>query len=248
MQINCTDIELSILNKIALAAQGLGVETYLVGGFVRDKIMGRITKDADIVCVGDGIELATAVAKQFDPIPQVNYFKNFGTAHIKVFLPQEDTLFDIEFVGARKESYQSESRKPYVLPGTLKEDQERRDFTINALAISLNKDNYGELIDPFGGIDDINNKIIRTPLAPARTFSDDPLRMMRAIRFSTQLNFEIETGTFEAIKESASRLRIVSKERITDELNKIVLAKKPSIGFDLLYKSGLLEQFFPQMI
>lgn len=253
MQINCTDTELGILAKIARAAQELGVETYLVGGFVRDKIMGRATKDADIVCVGDGIALATAVARYFQPVPVVNYFKTFGTAHIKVQMAATGTnifnrVFDIEFVGARKESYQSESRKPDVLPGTLKEDQERRDFTINALAISLNEKDYGTLIDPFDGINDINNKLIRTPLEPARTFSDDPLRMMRAIRFATQLDFMIEPSVLRAISDNAHRLRIVSKERIIDELNKIVMAKKPSVGFDLLYKSGLLQQFFPQMI
>ena len=249
MEIACTDTESVLLQKIAQSAEQLQVETYLVGGFVRDKIMGRLTKDADIVCVGDGIELATAVAKHFQPVPQVNYFKTFGTAHIKVSMPgKEEELFDIEFVGARKESYQSESRKPDILPGTLKEDQERRDFTINALAISLNKADYGRLLDPFGGLEDIKNRIIRTPMEPERTFSDDPLRMMRAIRFSTQLDFEIEPRTLEAIKENSSRLRIVSKERIIDELNKIVLAKKPSVGFDLLYRSGLLQQFFPQMV
>ena len=224
MEINCTQQELLILKKIARAAEELGVETYLIGGFVRDKILGRPTKDADVVCVGDGIELAKAVAKHFDPVPQVNYFKNFGTAHIKVNLfssnnasqvspstgdeDLEAAVFDIEFVGARKESYRFDSRKPAVEPGTVKDDQERRDFTINALAISLNKKDFGTLIDPFDGIKDIENKIIQTPMAPEQTFSDDPLRMMRAIRFATQLNFVIEEKTLQAIKDNTERIRI----------------------------------------
>jgi putative nucleotidyltransferase with HDIG domain len=243
MEINFTDKESIVFKKIAHAAQALGVETYLIGGFVRDKILERSTKDADIVCVGDGIELATAVAKAFKPSPQVSYFKNFGTAHIKV-----DGDFDIEFVGARKESYHIESRKPAVLPGTLEDDQDRRDFTINALAISLNAGDYGKLVDPFDGIGDIGKKIIRTPLEPSRTFSDDPLRMMRAIRFATQLNFTIEETTWQGIIDNAARIRIISQERITDEMNKIVAAEKPSVGFDLLYRSGLLQLIFPAMV
>lgn len=243
MEIDCTEKELFLLNKIANAANTLGMETYLIGGFVRDKILGRETKDADIVCLGDGIELAKEVAKLFNPTPQVDYFKNFGTAHIKV---TDD--FDVEFVGARKESYQSDSRKPEVEPGTIVDDQNRRDFTINALAISLNKNDFGKLIDPFEGVKDIEAKIIRTPLEPSQTFSDDPLRMMRAIRFATQLNFTIEERTWEGIKESAGRIRIISQERITDELNKIIESSKPSIGFDLLYKSGLLKIIFPAMV
>jgi len=242
MEINCTEKELFIFNKIAHAAEELGVETYLIGGFVRDKIIGRETRDADIVCVGDGIALAKEVAHRFNPIPRVSYFKNFGTAHIKV----ED--FDIEFVGARKESYQYHSRKPDVIPGTLKDDQDRRDFTINALAVSLNIKTYGKLLDPFEGIADIKRKIIRTPLDPLQTFSDDPLRMMRAIRFASQLNFEIEKKTFTAIKEETDRITIISQERITDELNKIIASDKPSVGFDLLYQSGLLHIIFPQMV
>ena len=242
MDIKCTEKELFILNKISHAAQELGLESYLIGGFVRDKIIGRKTKDADIVCVGDGIELAKAVAKRFKPEPKFSYFRNFGTAHIKV----DD--FDIEFVGARKESYRYHSRKPDVTQGTLKDDQERRDFTINALAISLNKDDHGKLIDPFNGLNDIKKKIIRTPLDPLQTFSDDPLRMMRAIRFATQLGFTIEEKTFQAIKDDADRISIVSQERITDELIKIVDSPKPSVGFDLLYKSGLLHIIFPQMV
>ena len=243
MEINCTEKELFLLKKVANADEALGVETYLIGGFVRDKILNRETKDADIVCVGDGIELAKEVAKQFNPVPQVDYFKNFGTAHIKV---TDD--FDIEFVGARKESYQFDSRKPEVEPGTIVDDQNRRDFTINALAINLNKKDYGKLIDPFNGLKDLEGRIIRTPLEPAETFSDDPLRMMRAIRFATQLNFVIEERTWQGIIDSSARIKIISQERITDELNKIIASPKPSIGFDLLYKSGLLQIIFPAMV
>lgn len=242
MYIHCTDKELLIFNKIAKAAAILNMPCYVIGGFVRDTIIGRETKDMDIVCLGDGIMLANAVAEQFHPKPIVNFFKNFGTAQIKT------ADIEIEFVGARKESYNYDSRKPAVEVGTLKDDQDRRDFTINALAISLNKDNYGELVDPFNGINDIEKKIIKTPLQPAQTFSDDPLRMMRAIRFATQLNFVIEEKTFAAISENKERIKIISGERIAGELNKILLSKKPSIGFDLLYKSGLLKIIFPQMV
>lgn len=243
MDINCSNNELDILKKVAHAAQALGMETYLIGGFVRDKILDRETMDADFVCIGDGIELAKEVAKQFSPVPKVDVFKNFGTAHIKI---NDD--FDIEFVGARKESYNFDSRNPEVLPGTVEEDQNRRDFTINALAISLNKDNYGKLIDPFSGIEDLKAKIIRTPLEPSQTFSDDPLRMMRAIRFASQLGFAIDPITWQGIIDSAHRIKIISQERITDELNKIVLSSKPSIGFDLLYQCGLLKLIFPPMV
>jgi poly(A) polymerase len=243
MDITCTDKELFILKKVAGAAQELGMETYLVGGFVRDKLLGRDSKDADFVCVGDGIALAQAVAQKINPVPKVDYFKNFGTAHIRV---NDD--FDIEFVGARKESYQSHSRKPSVEPGTIADDQDRRDFTINALAIGLNKDNYGKLVDPFDGLKDLKNKIIRTPLEPSQTFSDDPLRMMRGIRFATQLGFTIEETTWQGIIDNAHRIKIISQERITDELNKIIASVKPSIGFDLLYKSGLLQLIFPPMV
>ncbi len=242
MQIKCTRQELGLLKKIAAAASLLGMESYLIGGFVRDKILERPCKDIDFVCVGDGIGLAKEVAKQFDPVPHVDIFKNFGTAHIRT---ADD--FDLEFVGARKESYRSDSRKPEVEPGTVKDDQDRRDFTINALAISLNKDGYGKLIDPFDGIKDLENKIIRTPLKSSETFSDDPLRMMRAIRFATQLNFVIEEKTWQGIIDSAERIKIISQERITDELNKIIASPKPSVGFDLLFKSGLLQIIFPQM-
>lgn len=249
MDINCTAEELAIINKVATAAEHLNVPAYLIGGFVRDKIIGRNTKDADIVCLGDGIALAHSTASFFVPKPYVAFFKNFGTAQIKVPIENEtNNLFEVEFVGARKESYNRDSRKPMVEIGTLEDDQNRRDFTINALAISLNKNDFGKLIDPFNGVQDIENKILQTPLEPEQTFSDDPLRMMRAIRFATQLNFTIAPATFEAITTMASRIKIVSQERITDELNKIMLAPKPSIGWDLLSKSGLLQIVFPQMM
>jgi poly(A) polymerase len=243
MEITVSHKELFVLNKIADAAQALQMPCYLIGGFVRDKIMNRPTKDADIVCVGDGLALAKAASELFKPTPKVSYFKNFGTAHFRLH-----DGFDIEFVGARKESYRQHSRNPEVAPGSIVDDQNRRDFTINALAISLNKEAFGELVDPFGGLHDIEAKIIRTPLDPVTTFSDDPLRMMRAIRFAAQLQFSIEEATFTAIKENAGRIKIISQERITDELNKIILSKKPSIGFKLLYDAGLLHYIFPQMV
>ncbi len=241
MYIDCSEKERFVLKKVAHAAVETGVSCYVIGGFVRDKIIGRQTTDADIVCVGDGIALAHATAKLFNPVPHVSWFKNFGTAHIRV----ED--MDIEFVGARKESYQYHSRNPQVAPGTLEDDQRRRDFTINALAISLNENDYGELLDPFGGVEDIRNKIIRTPLDPDQTFSDDPLRMMRAIRFAAQLQFDISKETWQGIKNNNDRIKIISQERITEELNKILLSPKPSIGFDLLFRSGILHIIFPQM-
>jgi poly(A) polymerase len=242
MEIRCTEKEMFVLNKIAHAAQELKLPCFLIGGFVRDKIIGRPTKDADIFCVGDGIELAHAVAKRFKPHPKIAHFKTFGTAQLKV----DD--WEIEFVGARKESYGYHSRNPEVKPGTIEDDQLRRDFTINALAISLNENDFGKLIDPFNGVTDILNKIIKTPLDPLTTFSDDPLRMMRAIRFATQLSFNIHDDTFDAIKNNADRIKIISQERITEEINKILLSPKPSIGFDLLYKSGLLHIIFPKMV
>ncbi len=271
MDIQCSHKELFILKKIAKAAEELQLPCYLIGGFVRDKIIGRPTKDADIVCLGDGIQLAHKVAEHFRPKPNVAYFKNFGTAQIKVpgffskasnaplyhdheeesvieDIENDMLAFEIEFVGARRESYAENSRKPFVIPGTLEDDQNRRDFTINALAMSLNKADFGKLIDPFNGLKDIEEKIIQTPLEPSRTFSDDPLRMMRAIRFATQLNFTIAPPIFRAITENAERIKIVSQERITDELNKIILSQKPSTGFDLLSKSGLLQIIFPQMM
>jgi poly(A) polymerase len=257
MDVFCTETEQIILQKIATAAQALQVPCYAIGGFVRDKILERPTKDIDVVCVGDGIALAHKVAEQFYPKPQVNFFKTYGTAQLKLsdvqiqsteFAPLGDSGLEIEFVGARKESYDFSSRKPSVENGTLEDDQNRRDFTINALAISLNKNDFGKLIDPFNGIDDLQNKIIKTPLAPGITFSDDPLRMFRGIRFATQLGFTIEAKTLLAITDNKQRIKIVSGERIADELNKIVMAKKPSIGFDLLYKTGLLQIIFPQMV
>jgi poly(A) polymerase len=233
--------DIPVFKLIGDVAQRLGLETYAVGGYVRDLLLHRPCKDIDFVCVGSGIELAEAVAKKLGDV-QVTTFKNFGTAMIKY----QD--FDLEFVGARKESYRQDSRKPIVEDGSLDDDQKRRDFTINAMAISLNQNNYGDLIDPFGGVAHLAKKIIQTPLDPEITFSDDPLRMMRAIRFASQLNFDIEANTFEAIIKNSSRLKIVSVERISDELNKIILSPVPSYGFKLLFQSGLLKEFFPEMI
>ena len=242
MDIQCTPEESFLLHKVAHAAQDAGIEAYLIGGFVRDKIIGRDCADMDIVCVGDGIELAKKVAMLFQPRPTVSFFKTFGTAHIRV------NKYDIEFVGARKESYRYHSRNPEVVPGTLEDDQNRRDFTINALAISLNKADFGKLLDPFNGISDLQNKIIRTPLEPEQTFIDDPLRMLRAIRFAAQLGFVIEETTHNGIKQHIDRIRIVSQERITEEINKMLLCEKPSVGLDLLYRAGLLHLVFPQLV
>ncbi len=230
-----------VFKTIATVSENLKLESYVVGGFVRDMLLERPCKDIDFVCVGNGIDLAKATAAALNPKIQVNYFKNFGTAQFRY----ED--YDLEFVGARKESYQRDSRKPIVEEGTLEDDQNRRDFTINALAISLNHKNYGELIDPFQGVEDMQAGIIRTPMDADITFSDDPLRMMRAIRFATQLNFYIEEKTLASITRNKERISIISQERITDELNKIILAKKPSIGFRLLEETGLLEIIFPEM-
>ncbi|GEP97861.1 CCA tRNA nucleotidyltransferase [Chitinophaga cymbidii] len=241
MQIPCRAREKELFECVAKAARQVGVPCYLIGGFVRDKLLNRGTKDMDIVCVGDGIALAHRVAALLGPAIKVNYFRNFGTAQVRY----QD--LDIEFVGARKESYSRDSRNPVVAPGSLEDDQLRRDFTINALAISLNEADYGQLIDPFNGVQDLEDKLIRTPLSPAQTFSDDPLRMMRAIRFASQLGFAILPETFQAIRENADRIRIISQERITDELNKIMLSAKPSVGLDLLYQAGILKIIFPQM-
>ena len=246
MEIICTDEELFIFEKIANAAEDLKMPAYIIGGFVRDKILNRPTKDADIVCIGDGIALAEKTAAKFSPKPAVNFFKNFGTAQIKI--NSKEIPFEIEFVGARKESYNRDSRKPEVLPGTIEDDRFRRDFTINTLAISLNKNDFGKLHDPLNGLEDIEKRIIKTPLPPDQTFIDDPLRMMRAIRFATQLKFTIFPETFDSIKRNAGRIKIVSGERIIDEVNKIIMTEKPSIGFDLLYKSGILKIIFPQMV
>lgn len=231
-----------IFKIISKAADKLQVETYLVGGYVRDLFLKRESKDIDVVCVGSGIALAEAVAKEMGNKTSVKVFKNFGTAMLK------HGEWEVEFVGARKESYQRDSRKPIVEDGSLEDDQNRRDFTINAMAICLNANRYGELLDPFNGQEDLRNKIIRTPRDPHITYSDDPLRMMRAIRFATQLNFQIEEKSFQAIKDERKRIKIVSQERITDELNKIILAELPSTGFKLLFDSKLLHFVFPQMI
>jgi len=213
---------------------------FVIGGFVRDCILGRETHDIDIVVQGSGIEFARKFARSLGENIPVSIFRNFGTAMVKY---QEG---EIEFVGARKESYRRDSRKPVVEDGTLEDDQNRRDFTINAMAISLNKDNYGELVDPFNGLKDIENKVLKTPLEPAQTFSDDPLRMMRAIRFAAELGFTIDEETLEGIKQSAFRISIVSKERITDELNRILLTAKPSVGLILLDEIGLMPIIFPE--
>ncbi len=228
-----------IFTVLAQIAKQTKLEAYVIGGFVRDLFLERPSKDIDIVVIGNGIDFAEKVGQQLRA--KVAVFKNFGTAMIKF------NDLEIEFVGARKESYRSNSRKPIVENGTLSDDQLRRDFTINALAISLNEVNYGELLDPFNGIADLGQKTMRTPLDPAITFSDDPLRMMRAIRFATQLNFSIDDLALKAISNQKERISIVSKERITDELNKIILAKTPSIGFKYLFDTGLLNLIFPQM-
>jgi poly(A) polymerase len=231
-----------IFKIVSECADEMNVQTFVIGGWVRDLLLNRASKDIDIVAIGNGIELAESVAKKLGNKYHVNVFKNFGTAQIVY----ED--YDIEFVGARKESYRSESRKPAVENGTLEDDQNRRDFTINALAISLNSANYGELLDPFNGLNDMEDKIIRTPLDPDVTYSDDPLRMMRAIRFATQLEYTIEEKSLASITKNNERIKIISKERITDEINKIILTKKPSIGFKLLFYTGLLQHIFPEMV
>lgn len=228
-----------IFSIIAEEAAAMNSDAFVVGGYVRDIFLKRDSNDIDIVVIGSGIELAQKIAKRLDIA--VNIFKNFGTAMIKY-----DGL-EIEFVGARKESYRRDSRKPIVETGTLDDDQKRRDFTINAMAIHLTKNNFGELVDPFNGVQDLNDKLIRTPLDPDITFSDDPLRMMRAIRFAAQLHFDIDKKALVAIGKNAQRISIVSIERISDEINKILLTDKPSIGFDLLFKTGLLQLIFPQL-
>jgi poly(A) polymerase len=232
-----------VFDLLAVAVADLDCNAYVVGGYVRDKIMGRDCVDIDVVAVGSGIDLANRFAKKVGAGTKVTVFKNFGTAMVNY---KEETDWQIEFVGARKESYRKNSRKPIVENGTLEDDQNRRDFTINALAISLNPDNYGELIDPFNGLKDIREKIIQTPLDPDITFSDDPLRIMRAIRFASQLGFQIEEKTYNAISQNAERISIVSVERITEELNKIILSPKPSVGFNLLEETGLLKIIFLQ--
>lgn len=228
---------------ISKASEELKVSSYVIGGFVRDFILKRgEAKDIDIVAVGSGIELAEKVAELLPNNPKVQVFKTYGTAMLRY-----DEI-EVEFVGARKESYTENSRNPIVENGTLEDDQNRRDFTINALAISLNKETFGELLDPFEGINDLESKIIRTPLDPSITYSDDPLRMMRAIRFATQLGFEIEEKSLKAITDNSDRLKIITRERIVDELNKIILSKIPSIGFLLLHKTKLLNQILPEIV
>lgn len=227
-----------VFRKIAEAATLLNTDAYVIGGFVRDLLLNRTSKDLDVVTTGDGIELATKVAELLK-VKKVSVFKTFGTA---MFMHND---WQIEFVGARKESYNTDSRNPLVFPGTIEDDQNRRDFTINAMAISLRKDDFGALIDPFHGVDDLQNKLIRTPLDPDITFTDDPLRMMRAIRFATQLKFQILPETLDAITRNASRINIITKERISEELNKIIMTEKPSIGFYLLDQTSLLGLIFP---
>ncbi|RVT99874.1 HD domain-containing protein [Mucilaginibacter limnophilus] len=227
----------TILSQLA-GEQNLQI--YAIGGFVRDILLKRPSKDIDIVVIGNGIAFAETVAKKLNV--QLSVFKNFGTAMLRYH------DLEVEFVGARKESYRRDSRKPIVEDGTLEDDQNRRDFTINALAISLHPDTFGEMLDPFGGVQHLEEKLIKTPLDPEVTFSDDPLRMMRAIRFATQLNFTIDEAAVEAIKKTADRITIISQERITDELNKIILSPKPSIGFNYLFDTGLLHKIFPQMV
>ncbi|PKP40351.1 MAG: tRNA nucleotidyltransferase [Bacteroidetes bacterium HGW-Bacteroidetes-13] len=235
-------LNLPIFKTISEATDELALDSYVIGGFVRDYLLQRnIPKDIDVVAIGSGIDLAKQVAAKLPGKPTVQVFKNFGTAMIKT------ADLEIEFVGARKESYDRGSRKPAVENGTLEDDQLRRDFTVNAMAFSLNKRNFGELLDPFSGIADLEASILRTPTNPDITFSDDPLRMMRAIRFAAQLHFVIDTEAFQAIKRNCERIRIVSKERIVDELNKILLTEKPSVGFLLLYQSGLLPIILPEL-
>ncbi|MHA7830537.1 MAG: CCA tRNA nucleotidyltransferase [Flagellimonas sp.] len=235
-------IQHPIFTLIGEASDELGVDAYVIGGFVRDYFLKRNTpKDIDIVAIGSGIELAKKVASKLKGKPEISVFKNFGTAMIK----HKD--LELEFVGARKESYNRDSRKPIVEDGTLEDDQNRRDFTINAMALALNASNFGELLDPFDGLADLDRQIIRTPLEPGITYSDDPLRMMRAIRFATQLHFTIELKSLQAITENKERIKIVSKERIVDELHKILMSSKPSVGFKLMHQTGLLPLILPEL-
>ena len=250
MNLTFTKEEIKIISNTAKAASKLKMEAFVVGGFVRDKILNRPCMDIDIVCLGDANELALELSKQYSFEPKVSWFKNYGTAHVCI------GDYDVEFVGARKESYLQHSRNPIVEAGTLQDDQERRDFTINALAFSVDslqltvnsQQSTVNLIDPFNGIEDLEKGIIRTPLSPEKTFSDDPLRIMRAIRFASQLNFSIDPSTLLGIHDSADRISIISQERITDELNKILMSDKPSVGLGLLYTSGLLKLIFPALV
>ncbi|MDX9750536.1 MAG: HDIG domain-containing protein, partial [Flavobacteriales bacterium] len=237
--------EQPLFAAVAAEAAARGIPAFAIGGHVRDLLIGRASKDIDFVVEGDGIAFAQAVARRLDAGP-VHVFKNFGTAMFNLRHAQGD--MQVEFVGARKESYSRNSRKPEVRPGTIRDDQERRDFTINALAISLNAGSLGALVDPFGGLLHLDQGLIRTPLDPDITFSDDPLRMLRAVRFATQLGFTIDPDTFAAIRRNAHRLEIISAERIHTELNKIIATPKPSVGFNLLMESGLLQEFFPEFV
>lgn len=237
-----TKLSEPIFKVISAVADEEGIDAYVIGGYVRDGILKRPTKDIDVMVVGSGIAFAKKVAGKLGEDVDLAIYKNFGTAMVK-FKGQK-----VEFVGARKESYKEDSRKPFVENGTLEDDQNRRDFTINALAVGLNKINYGKLLDPFDGIADLQRKIIRTPMDPGVTFSDDPLRMLRAIRFASQLKFQIEDKTYNSLGENKERIKIVSKERITDELNKIILSPKPSMGFKMLYNVGLLHIIFPELV
>ena len=241
MVFNIKPYERKIFELLQLSAKEMGYPVYVVGGYVRDRLLARESNDLDVVCVGDGIALAEKLATKLIPTPYIAVYRRFGTAMIR----HKD--IEIEFVGARKESYSIDSRKPAVENGTLEDDQNRRDFTINALAVSLNEEDYGEIKDPFNGFHDLENKIIRTPLDPDKTFADDPLRMMRAIRFSTQLDFEIEAATLKSISKNKHRISIVSKERISAELEKIILSERSSQGFKLLFNTGLLHIIFPEM-
>jgi len=238
-------LEFPVFKTLIEAVKEYGHPAYVVGGYVRDKMLGRQTKDIDIVVIGSGIELAEAFANKIGSSAKVKVFKNFGTAMVR-FSAKEEWI--VEFVGARKESYRVDSRKPIVEDGTLEDDQDRRDFTINTLALSLNEGDIGSLLDPFGGFKDMEAGLIRTPLDPDRTYSDDPLRMMRAIRFATQLNFVIEKESFESIRRNAERITIISRERINNELEKIIMTPNPSAGFKLLFDSGLLKIIFPEFV
>jgi len=238
-------LDQEIFHQISQAADHLGVECYVVGGYVRDIFLERPSNDIDVVVVGSGISVAEELKRMLGRKAHLSVFKNFGTAQVK--FRQKGVEHEVEFVGARRESYSHDSRKPIVEDGTLEDDQNRRDFTINAMAICLNRERFGELVDPFNGLADLEDGIIATPLDPEITFSDDPLRMMRCIRFATQLNFMIEDETFEALERMADRIKIVSGERIKDELNKIILAAHPSIGFELLQRSGLLQIILPEL-
>jgi putative nucleotidyltransferase with HDIG domain len=238
-------LDQDIFHQISEAADHLGLECYVVGGYVRDIFLERPSNDIDVVVVGSGISVAEELKRMVGKRAHLSVFRNFGTAQVK--FRQKGVEYEVEFVGARKESYSHDSRKPIVEDGTLEDDQNRRDFTINAMAICLNKARFGELVDPFNGLADLEDGIIATPLEPGITFSDDPLRMMRCIRFATQLNFEIEPETFEALERMTDRIKIVSGERIKDELNKIIMAPHPSIGFEYLQRSGLLQLILPEL-